>query len=309
MTVSSETADEDDDRVVVFDRGARRVLVMDSVSYASAEDAGQTIVTGSHGGTSAGEYARRRGVACVVCNDAGFGKNRSGVAGLRDLDRNGIAGIAVGHQTARIGDGLDAWEAGVVSYVNDTARRAGFTAGRRLQDQLRSFLTGDHGFPPWTVRRPGGRAGLRRNASRDGERPGEQVFREVVLEHLGRNVVVMDSISFATAADRDHIVVAGSNGGRTAGEAGLRHGCHCVVLNDAGIGKDGSGIAGIRALDAGAVAGIAVSHDSAEISNGMDTWENGIISYVNETAAAAEFAVGQRVRDAIARHLASGAAR
>ncbi|WP_214104192.1 hypothetical protein [Acrocarpospora catenulata] len=303
MTVSSETADEGDGRVVVFDLGARRVLVMDSVSFASAEDAGQTIVTGSHGGMSAGEYVRRRGVACVVCNDAGFGKNRSGVAGLRDLDRNGIVGIAVGHQTARIGDGLDAWEAGVVSYVNDTARRAGFTVGKRLQDQLRDFLTGDRGRPL------GDRTGLRGNVSRDGERPSEQVFREVVFEHLGRNVVVMDSISFATAADRDHIVVAGSNGGRTAGEVGLRHGCHCVVLNDAGIGKDGSGIAGIRALDAGAVAGIAVSHDSAEISNGMDTWENGIISYVNETAAAAEFAAGQRVRDAIVRHLASGTAR
>lgn len=130
----------DGSKLVAFENDRCRVVVMDTISLASAEDAGQVIVTGSHGGRSAGEYARQARVACVVCNDAGFGKNNAGVAGLRDLDRDGIAGVAVGHLTARLGDGEDAWSNGVVSYVNETARAAGFAVGWPLQDQIVAYL-------------------------------------------------------------------------------------------------------------------------------------------------------------------------
>lgn len=127
---------------VVLNAAGQRVTVMDSVSYATAANAGQVIVTGSHGGTSAGEYARRFGVSCLVANDAGFGKNGAGVAGLKEIDAAAIAGVAVGHESARIGDGTDVWEHGVITFVNETAGRRGFTVTARVQDEIRRLTGG-----------------------------------------------------------------------------------------------------------------------------------------------------------------------
>jgi hypothetical protein len=118
------------------------VRVMDSVALASEQDRGQVIITGSHGGSSAGEYAMRCGCRAFACNDAGFGKNDAGVAGLRALERAGIVGVAVSHTSARIGDGVDAWEHGFVSFVNAPARDAGFTVGGELAGQVRAYLSG-----------------------------------------------------------------------------------------------------------------------------------------------------------------------
>ncbi|WP_456695441.1 hypothetical protein [Aeromicrobium sp. P5_D10] len=122
--------------LLVLENAGLRVWVMDSIAFASTELRGDVIVTGSHGGTSAGEYAASFGVAVVACNDAGIGKNQAGTAGLAALDSSGIAGIGVGHDTARIGDGLDTWESGRVSYVNARAHELGIRVGRPVKEQL-----------------------------------------------------------------------------------------------------------------------------------------------------------------------------
>lgn len=123
-------------REVVFAANDVTIAAMDTVSLIAVADANQVVVTGSHGGASAGEYARIGKVSCVVCNDAGFGKNDAGVRGLKELDEQMVAGVSVAHTSARIGDGLDAWENGIVSYVNETARRWGIRTGAPLKTQI-----------------------------------------------------------------------------------------------------------------------------------------------------------------------------
>ncbi|MFC4048242.1 hypothetical protein ACFOY4_00990 [Actinomadura syzygii] len=113
---------------------------MDSIAFGSPALRGEVIVTGSHGGTSAAEYAASYGVAVVACNDAGSGKNAAGIAGLRGLDASGIAAIGVAHDSARIGDGLDTWENGVVSFVNERGRALGVRVGEPLKDQLVALI-------------------------------------------------------------------------------------------------------------------------------------------------------------------------
>jgi len=122
-----------------------RVWVTDSVAFGSTAMAGDVIITGSHGGTSAGEYAVRYGVAALVANDAGGGKIQAGTAGLRDLDACGILGIATSHESSRIGDGNDVWENGTVSFVNDTAARAGIKTGEPLKGQILQLVDGGEG--------------------------------------------------------------------------------------------------------------------------------------------------------------------
>lgn len=127
-------------REVVATANGWNIVVLDTVSAILEEDRGHVVVTGSHGGASAGEYALRADVAVVVCNDAGFGKNHAGVAGLKDLDGSSVPALAVAGASARIGDGLDMWNQGVVSYVNDAAEHLGFTTGLSLQAQLLGFI-------------------------------------------------------------------------------------------------------------------------------------------------------------------------
>ncbi|WP_280399035.1 hypothetical protein [Nocardia carnea] len=125
---------------IVYRAPGGRVWVTDSIAFAGPRQRGDILVTGSHGGTSAGEYAASFAVAMVVCNDAGIGKNRAGIAGLAAVAGQDIAGIAVSHDSARIGDGTDVWENGVVSYANDIARRDGVRVGAPLREQILVLL-------------------------------------------------------------------------------------------------------------------------------------------------------------------------
>lgn len=131
--------DTDNPRIV-YEAAGRRIWVMDSIAFGSADLAGELIVTGSHGGRSAGEYAARYGVALVACNDAGNGKNGAGVAGLAAVAAQGIAGVGISHDSARIGDGDDVWSHGRVSYVNERAAALGIRVGARLREALISLV-------------------------------------------------------------------------------------------------------------------------------------------------------------------------
>jgi hypothetical protein len=117
----------------------RRVVAMDSISLIAAKDAGAIIVCGSHGGAISGAFAAKHPPALVVFNDAGGGKRDAGVASLADLEGAGIAAAAVSHETARIGDALDAWENGVFSRVNAPAAEGGLVSGQPLRKALQRF--------------------------------------------------------------------------------------------------------------------------------------------------------------------------
>lgn len=124
-------------KVVIANMGGRDVVLADSITQLDSAFAGSIVVTGSHGGVSAAEFARRIGPAAVFLNDAGIGKDEAGVAGLAFLDRHAIAACCCSHHSARIGDARDAWEHGIVSRVNDVARALGLKEGERVQAAVR----------------------------------------------------------------------------------------------------------------------------------------------------------------------------
>ncbi|MCF7547898.1 hypothetical protein [Pseudonocardia sp. WMMC193] len=123
-------------RQTVEDRTGGRVQLLDSMSQAERDDAGEVLVAASNGGTESGRIAVLARCAAVFFNDAGVGKDEAGVAGLALLDAAGIPGGAVGHLTARISDGRDTWENGVLTHVNRTAEAAGLTVGDTVQDAV-----------------------------------------------------------------------------------------------------------------------------------------------------------------------------
>ncbi|MDP4022575.1 hypothetical protein Q8W71_08080 [Methylobacterium sp. NEAU 140] len=119
-----------------------RVVIMDSITKLAPEDAGAHVVSASHGGISAGEVALAVPLASVFFNDAGVGKDGAGIAALAMLEAAGVAAGTVGHATARIGDGWDTWENGVISHANGPAAARGLVPGRRLGDALAAALRG-----------------------------------------------------------------------------------------------------------------------------------------------------------------------
>ena len=119
-----------------------RVLIMDSIAEVAQEDEGTIVVSSSHGGKAAGEVAGRVPLGAVFFNDAGVGKNNAGVFSLSMLEEKGIAAGTVSHMSARIGDPLDMWENGVISYLNKKAEGMGFKVGEKVQDSIKRIIGG-----------------------------------------------------------------------------------------------------------------------------------------------------------------------
>ena len=117
-----------------------RVILMDSITKVTAEDAGAIVVCASHGGTSSGEFALEVPLKAVIFNDAGVGKDDAGIAALEMLQKRGVAAATVAHTTGRIGDSLDMWENGVLSHVNAAAREAGLSDGAKVRQVLSDLV-------------------------------------------------------------------------------------------------------------------------------------------------------------------------
>jgi hypothetical protein len=114
-------------------------------------------------------------------------------------------------------------------------------------------------------------------------------------------IVVAESVTQLGPEVRGAVLVAGSHAGVIAAYYAARAGARAVVLNDAGVGKDGAGIAGLAYLEALGIAAAAVAHDSARIGDGADTLARGVVSHVNAIAAACGVAAGTPARAAAER--------
>ena len=125
---------------IVAERGGRKVILLDSISHVDASDAGHVVVSGSHGGTSGGEFARQHKLAAVFLNDAGGGKDEAGIAALAMLESAGVPAGTVSHTSARIGDAEDTWQHGVLSHLNASAAKCGLRHGESLRDAVMRLL-------------------------------------------------------------------------------------------------------------------------------------------------------------------------
>lgn len=284
LIVDQMTAEAEAARVV-WRHGTSNVSVMDSISFAGPNDIGQAVVTGSHGGTSAGGYAAQTHVGLLVANDAGFGRDDAGTAGLRQLAEHGIPAVAAAHTSARIGDGEDTWLHGIVSFTNQAAADLGATVGDSVQEAVTGLIQ---------------EGALARGDTVASPAQIPPMHRSVMQLPDGRTVLILDSMSQVADDDRNHLIIAASNGGHASGAVAVLAQCRCVIWNDAGNGKDAAGTDGLSMAEEADIAAATVGHQSARISDGVDTWRHGVISAINSTAARAGLRVGQPVQSALA---------
>jgi hypothetical protein len=122
----------------------RRIVLVDSASLVEPGDAGQIVVTASHGGLIGGypPAALKVDAFAAVFNDAGMGAEGCGITRLPALEARGIAGLTVAAMSARIGDARSTFHDGIVSAANPAAVRLGAAVGERLEPILRRWADG-----------------------------------------------------------------------------------------------------------------------------------------------------------------------
>lgn len=122
-------------RVLKPEGAERRLVLIDSAALVSNEDAGQIVVTGSHGALFGGDpiNALKVDAALALFNDAGGGV---GTTRLPALQKRGIAALTVAADTARIGNAHSTLQDGVISACNEAALMLGARAGMSVRDLI-----------------------------------------------------------------------------------------------------------------------------------------------------------------------------
>lgn len=137
-TTTAAPAPIGEGRSLVDQPGKLRIILLDSAAMVGPEDAGQIIVTGSHGGLVGGDpkmALRTEGFAAAF-NDAGVGVENAGLARLPALEARGVAAIALAADSCRIGDARSGFETGVISAANRIAADMGAKIGAPARELL-----------------------------------------------------------------------------------------------------------------------------------------------------------------------------
>jgi hypothetical protein len=115
-------------------------------------------------------------------------------------------------------------------------------------------------------------------------------------------VWALDSASLVAPEHHDAIVITGSHGGLLGGrpETALKYDVRAAFYNDAGIGIDDAGVSRLPALDRRGIAALTVAAASARIGDARSSYEDGVLSRVNGSAAALGLKPGMTAHDAVA---------
>lgn len=253
---------------VVYEGSEGRVLVTDSCTYGDERvQTTDVIIAGSFAGEVAAAMALRRGARAFLGNAAGIGLDGAGVSGLTLGQHLSTPAAALSEQSARLGDGLDGYAHGVITRVNELARSLGVREEMSCAAAAMLLLKA----PPGVVGR------------------GDAYFdqhREIVYDGPEGQVVTMISVSFATAENAGRVICAGSHTASVTGHYVIAYDFPVagIICNDAGVGKDQSGIAGLELLNQADIPAASVAAMSARIGSGKSTYEQGIISHCNAVA-------------------------
>lgn len=258
------------------ERGA--VVALDSAADVLPRNRGRDVlVTASYIGVLPARLVHDHLPRAVIGFDGGVGPRGAHIAGLWYFEALNIPAAAVDVMTVILGDGVDVYRNGRISFVNRPAEDCGVRAGMMAHEAARLMLDRDPGQPS----------------------AYQVTNRRVVHENAqGRQIVVTDSIVFGTEADRRNVLVTAGHTGRS----GARHILHVnpfgFICSDGGRGRDDSGMAGLAITAAEGIAGATVDAHQARMGDGMSTYENGSISAANRLALACGVRVGMTARAA-----------
>jgi hypothetical protein len=254
-----------------------KVLAVPTVTKLGPDTPGSVVIGGSHAAIFTTYLTFQAGARAAIQHDAAMGLDQAGIRGLAWAEPFGFAIAAVDARTARIGDGADMLERGIISAVNRPAAACKVEPGMSCREaaELLRAASLPHTPAPATL----------------------ETRSEEVLPGTGRTIVMVDSVALARESDAGGIVSTGSHGGVPSAGYSAKVGMQLVLFNDAGFGADHAGIACLPMLDEKGIAAVAVSAFTARIGDGRSTYEEGILSAANRRAVELGAVVGAPARD------------
>lgn len=267
---------------IVLDLGHAHVVAVDSAYDVDEVNRGRdVVVNASYSGVLPARFLAARAPAGSIGLDCAVGPQGASIAGLWYLEARDIPAATVDVSGVLLGDGVDVWTHGRISFLNQPARDLGVREGQDVEAAARAMLSAAVVAPA--------------SAS-------DVTNRRTVLEHpSGRTVVCTDSIAFGLPEDRGRtVLVTAGHTGRSAVPYLETFMPHAFICSDGGMGRDRSGVAALPVLAARGVAGAAVDARTARMGDATSSWETGVISAVNDLARAAG------VREGMACHEAAG---
>ena len=113
-------------------------------------------------------------------------------------------------------------------------------------------------------------------------------------------ILTADSITRVGTEAAGAVVANGSHGGIYAAYLAGKLRVAAAIFNDAGVGRDQAGIAGLDYLEGFGIPAAAIGYDTARIGDGADMMARGLVTYANASARALGCRVGMACRDAAA---------
>lgn len=266
------------------------VILLDSLGDLQPNNTCPILVCASHCGDN-GTFAHKLkngGVKAVFLNNAGIGKHQAGISGLPHYAAKGILACAVDHYSAEIGVAADTWASGIISHTNSLAEEAGIRVGDSVQNAVAKILPVINQL-----------TSIQNTTTVESSKVNKNHQKLFQIEIAVKTITVTDSITFLNESNAGDIVVCGSHGGVSAGHYAQKHQLKAVFFNDAGIGKNNAGIKSLDSLSDVGILACTIDCMSAEIFNGQDVLDNGIISVCNQLALSRNIRVNMTVKEAI----------
>lgn len=274
------------------------VVLLDSLGDLQPDNISPVLICGSHCGGDSGlaRQVKNCHVNAVFLNSAGIGKNQAGIRGLKYYGSENVLACAVDHNSAEIGISRDTWENGIISHMNQQAQSAGIRIGDAVKEAVAKIInTAGH---PSSAHQSKSFVSVSNNEVQE---PGKKdsLKKQTQAEIAGIKITVTNSITFLNEHNSGDIVVCGSHGGLSAGEYAQKYRVKAVFFNDAGIGKNKAGIKSLESLSNAGILACTTDCMSAEIFNGQDVLDNGIITVCNDLAKARNIKEKMTVKEAI----------
>ena len=167
-------------------------MIFDGVAKLPPEANGAVVVGGSNAAIPAAYISAKAGVRAAIHHDCGIGRDEAGVSGLLWAEQHGMAMAAVATDSARVGDGADMLQRGIISRVNGLAAKCGVENGQTVVQAVELLKSA-----PW---------------------PHAAVEAPVERRTFIHGVLCIDSVSFGKSEDAGLVVATGSHGGVTAAQ-------------------------------------------------------------------------------------------
>jgi hypothetical protein len=266
--------------LVVHEDASGRIVALDSSSYLGPHTTGPTdvIVVGSYCGTRILAPMFTRGVKAVIATDAGIGKDDAGISGLKHGEQIGVPVATIAAMSAETSNGRSTL-LGEISRANAQAGALGVAPGMVAYEAAARLAGASPGKPIPT--------------------PLGAEDAPVVVEETpsGRIWATPGTTAIKEQVPND-VICSGANSSRVFSDGVLRIAAKGAIGNDAGIGKNNTAVEGIKLLGERGIPAAAAATMSARLGEGLSTWNDGIISIVNQVAAARGVKVGMSAKEA-----------